>query len=249
MSAAVLKVTNLTKRFGGIVANANVNLTVQAGEIAALIGPNGAGKSTLFKMICGVSPEGSSRLPDTGSITFFERDITRLKAHSICRMGLALVFQETEVLKNMSVIENVAIGALCHQNSYYRAREQAETALAMVDLIDQKDHSAQDLTLADKKRLELARALATRPKLLMLDEVMAGLTLTEVQASVALLKKIGAAGTTIVLIEHVLEAVMALADRIIVMDQGTVIANAPPDVVVKDSNVIRAYLGGEVPDA
>jgi branched-chain amino acid transport system ATP-binding protein len=249
MSAAVLKITNLTKTFGGIVANSNVNLTVRSGEIAGLIGPNGAGKSTLFKMICGVRPEGSSRLPDTGRITFMERDITRLKAHAICRMGMALVFQETEVLKNMSVIENVTIGALCHENSYHRAREKAETALALVDLIDHKNRSAKNLTLADKKRLELARALATRPKLLMLDEVMAGLTLTEVQESVKLLKKIGSSGITIVLIEHVLEAVMALAERIVVMDQGAVIADAPPRQVVEDPNVIQAYLGKEVTDA
>jgi len=249
MSAAVLKITNLTKTFGGIVANKNINLAMHSGEIAGLIGPNGAGKSTLFKMICGVRPEGSSRLPDAGRITFMERDITRLKAHAICQMGMALVFQETEVLKNMSVIENVTIGALCHESSYHRAREKAETALALVDLIVHKNRSAKDLTLADKKRLELARALATRPKLLMLDEVMAGLTLTEVQESVKLLKKIGSSGITIVLIEHVLEAVMALADRIVVMDQGAVIADAPPREVVEDPTVIQAYLGKEVPDA
>ena len=249
MSATVLKITNLTKRFGGVIANDDINLNVRSGEITALIGPNGAGKSTLFKMICGVQPEGSSRFPDTGTITFIDRDITRLKAHSICRMGLALVFQEAEVLKGMSVLENVTIGSLCHQSSYYHAREQAEDALAVVDLMELKDQNANDLTLVDKKRLELARALATKPKLLMLDEVMAGLTLTEVQASVRLLKKIGTAGVTIVLIEHVLEAVMALADRVIVMDQGAVIADAPPDAVVKDKNVVRAYLGEEVSDA
>lgn len=240
MSATILEINSLTKRFGGIVANTNVNLAIRSGEIAALIGPNGAGKSTLLKMICGVKPEGSSRLPDNGSITFLNRDITRLKAHSICRMGMALVFQETEVLKGMTVLENVTIGSLCHQNSYYRAREEAEAALALVDLMDQKDQYAKDLTLVDKKRLELARALATNPRLLMLDEVMAGLTLTEVQVSVRLLKKIAARGITIVLIEHVLEAVM---------DQGAVIADAAPDVAVKDSNVIRAYLGEAVIDA
>lgn len=249
MNQKILEVEGLTKRFGGIIANDHVSLDISQGELVALIGPNGAGKSTLFKMICGIPPKGSTRTPDDGRIRFMERDITRLKAHAICRMGLALVFQETETLKTMSVIDNVAIGSLCHCASFYEAKHKAEEYLNLVGLSAKKDFLAGDLTIADRKRLELARSLATRPRLLMLDEVMAGLTLKEVQDAVTLMKQIHATGVTIVLIEHVLEAVMAVSQRIIVMDQGRKIADDVPGKIVKHPEVIRAYLGGELNNA
>jgi branched-chain amino acid transport system ATP-binding protein len=225
MSGVILQVHDLTKRFGGIVANRRISFRVEEGELAALIGPNGAGKSTLFKMICGVPPEGSSRRPEEGRIVFRGRDITRLKAHAICRLGLALVFQETEILRHMTVLDNVTIGAMSRTASWYRAREEAESTLEQVGLAGRAAAPAADLTIADKKRLELARALATRPRLLMLDEAMAGLTPREVQEAVALVRRINGSGVTVILIEHVLEAVMAAARRIIVMDQGRVPAH------------------------
>lgn len=246
MNQKILEVEGLTKRFGGIVANDDVSLDISQGELVALIGPNGAGKSTLFKMICGIPPKGGSRVPDRGNIRFMRHDITRLKAHVICRMGLALVFQETETLKEMSVLDNVAIGALCHCSSFYKAEKEAEEALDFVGLSAKKKFLANDLTIADKKRLELARSLATKPRLLMLDEMMAGLTLKEVQDAVALVKQIHASGVTIVLIEHVLEAVMAVSQRIVVLDQGRKIADDVPERIVKHPEVIRAYLGGEL---
>jgi branched-chain amino acid transport system ATP-binding protein len=164
-------------------------------------------------------------------------------------MGLALVFQETETLKTMSVIDNVAIGALCHGASFYEAQKEAEEYLDFVGLSFKKDIPAGDLIIAERKRLELARSLATKPRLLMLDEVMAGLTLKEVHDAVALVKQIHATGITIVLIEHVLEAVMAVAQRIIVLDQGRKIADDVPQNIVKHPEVIRAYLGGELHSA
>ena len=249
MNTKILEVEGLTKRFGGIIANDDVSLSISQGELIALIGPNGAGKSTLFKMICGIPPKGSTRPPDAGRVRFMGHDVTRLKAHAICRKGLALVFQETETLQDMSVIDNVAIGALCHCSSFYKAKKEAEEAVDFVGLPAKKNFLAKDLTIADKKRLELARSLATKPRLLMLDEVMAGLTLKEVQDAVALVKQIHATDVTIVLIEHVLEAVMAVSQRIIVMDQGRKIADDVPEKIVKHPEVIRAYLGGELNNA
>jgi branched-chain amino acid transport system ATP-binding protein len=242
----ILEVRNLTKRFGGVTANDRVSLEIQQGELVALIGPNGAGKSTLFKTICGIPPKGGRPGPDEGRIFFKGQDITHLKAHAICRMGLALVFQETETLKTMTVLENVAMGALCHCSSFHKAKRLAEEHLDFMGLSAKNHVLAGDLTIAERKRLELARSLATKPSLLMLDEVMAGLTLKEVQDAVALIKQIHATGVTIVLIEHVLEAVMAISQRIIVLEQGRKIADDRPENIVKNPEVIRAYLGGEL---
>lgn len=249
MSEPILQVDGLSKRFGGIVANQNITFSVQEGDIVSIIGPNGAGKSTLFKMICGVRPEGSTRKPDSGRVRFRSQDITSLPAHKICHLGLALVFQETEPLRAMTAIENVAVGYLARHDSYHEALRRADGILERVGLAHRRDSTASDLTLAELKRLEIGRALATEPSLLMLDETMAGLTLSEVQEALGLVRRINAEGVTIILIEHVLEAVMAVSRRVIVLDQGRKIADETPAAVVKDPGVIKAYLGGEIHDA
>jgi branched-chain amino acid transport system ATP-binding protein len=249
MSESILQVDGLSKHFGGIVANRDITFSVTEGDIISIIGPNGAGKSTLFKMICGVRPKGSTRKPDSGQVLFRGQDITALPAHRICHLGLALVFQETEPLRAMSAIENVAVGYLVRHASYHEALQQAEGILERVGLADRRDSTASDLTLAELKRLEIGRALATEPSLLMLDETMAGLTANEVRDALGLVRRINAGGITIILIEHVLEAVMAVSRRVIVLDQGRKIADASPEEVVKDPVVVKAYLGGEMGDA
>jgi branched-chain amino acid transport system ATP-binding protein len=249
MSVPILEVTGLTKHFGGIIANQDITFSVKDGEIVSIIGPNGAGKSTLFKMICGVRPEGSTRKPDAGSIYFRGQNITALPAHKVCHLGLALVFQETEPLRAMTAIENVAVGSLVRRDSYHEALRRAERILERVALSHRRDSTAADLTLAELKRLEIGRALATEPSLLMLDETMAGLTLSEVQEALQLVHQINDQGITIILIEHVLEAVMAVSERVIVLDQGRKIADEVPAAVVKDPAVVKAYLGGEIRNA
>ena len=249
MSETILQVEDLSKRFGGVVANQNITFSVAEGEIVSIIGPNGAGKSTLFKMICGVRPKDSTRKPDNGRVRFRGHDITALPAHRICHLGLALVFQETEPLRAMTAIENVAVGYLVRHESYHEALQRAEGILERVGLADRRDSTASDLTLAELKRLEIGRALATEPTLLMLDETMAGLTLSEVQEALGLVRRINGEGITIVLIEHVLEAVMAVSKRVIVLDQGRKIADESPEAVVKDPAVVKAYLGGEIENA
>ncbi len=249
MSESLLQVREVSKHFGGIVANENISFDVHSGEIVSIIGPNGAGKSTLFKMICGVRPEGSRRQPDSGRIFLRGKDITALPAHRICKLGLALVFQETEPLKGLTAIDNVAIGALVRDHSYHDAVSRAELLLQQMGLAHRRDVPLTDLTLAERKRLEIGRALATRPEVLMLDETMAGLTPAEVKESVELVREINRKGITVVLIEHVLEAVMSVSGKVIVLDQGRLISEGSPDAVVNDPVVIKAYLGGEAYDA
>ena len=241
----ILEVRGLTKRFGGIIANDNIDMDVFVGEIVGLIGPNGAGKSTLFDMVAGVKPSGSKRFPDAGHVRFLGHDITHLKAHQICRLGLARTFQIVRILEKMSVLENVTVGALCRTSEVYEAEKEAERICEFVGLKDRQNLAAGELTIEGKKRLELARALATEPKLLLLDEVMAGLNPSEVVGTLDLLRQINRQGITIITVEHVMEAVMAISDRIVVLDYGKKIADDTPEAVVKDKNVIDAYLGSE----
>ena len=247
MGTAILSVQDVTKRFGGVVANDRVSFEVRPRELVSIIGPNGAGKSTLFKIVCGVQPPGSRRGPDGGRIFFEGRDVTGLPAHRMCQLGLALVFQETEPLRGMTALENAAVGALVRCDSYHAALVKGAEALDRVGLRHRADHPVGDLTLAERRRLEIARALATAPKLLLLDETMAGLTLTEVNEAVSLVRGINESGIAVILIEHVLEAVMAVSQRIIVLDRGCKIADDAPRAVVDDPAVIRAYLGGGPP--
>jgi branched-chain amino acid transport system ATP-binding protein len=249
MNRPILEVLGVSKYFGGIKANDDISLSLTKGEIVSIIGPNGAGKSTLFKMMCGVKPQGSSRKPDSGKVLFCGQDITRAPAHIVCKYGLTLVFQETEPLRNMTAIENIAIGALVHDKSFHSALKKAERIIDEINMSHRKDVELTELTLAELKRLEIGRALATRPKVLMLDETMAGLTPTEVKESVGLVREINKSGVSIVLIEHVLEAVMAVSDRVIVLDQGRKISEGSPQEVVNDPVVIKAYLGGDADNA
>ena len=235
---SLLEVVDVTKRFGGVIANDNVSLAVAKGEIVGLIGPNGAGKTTLFKCIAGSYPV------ETGRILFEGREITNLSPDRICREGIARTFQVTRVFRDLTVLENVVVGALSRTNSVTLARRRAAEILALTGLVQKSGQLGRNLTIADKKRVELARALATQPRMLLLDEVMAGLTPKEVKEAVGLLRAIRERGVTMLLVEHVMEVVMPLADRIVVLHNGRKIAEGPPAQVAADPQVVSAYLGG-----
>ena len=234
---AVLEVSNISKRFGGLLAVSEASLEAQAGRITALIGPNGAGKTTLFAIIAGFLPA------DAGSVRFDGREITGMAPHRICGLGLVRTFQIVQPFGALSVRENIAVGAHLHQRARGRALEAAEKVARQVGMEAQLDKPAQGLTIAGRKRLELARALATQPRLLLLDEVMAGLTPTEVNEIVAVIKSIRDAGVTVLLIEHVMQAVMSLSDDIYVLNQGRIIAHGGPRDIAADPQVVEAYLG------
>ena len=240
---AVLEIKNVSKRFGGLQAVSEASLGAEAGRITALIGPNGAGKTTLFAIMAGFLR------PDSGSVHFEGGEITGLAPHRICRLGLVRTFQIVQPFGALSVRENIAVGAHLHQRARARALEQAKDIARQVGMEAQLDKPAQGLTIAGRKRLELARALATQPKLLLLDEVMAGLTPTEVNEIVAVIKSIRDAGVTILLIEHVMQAVMSLSDDIYVLNQGRIIAHGGPREIAADPRVIEAYLGRRVAHA
>ncbi len=234
---ALLEVSNLTKRFGGLVANDRITLEINEGEIVGLIGPNGAGKTTLFNCIAGYYR------PDEGSVRFMGRDITGLPPEKVCKEGIARTFQLVKIFKDMTVLENVMVGALCRARDVAEAREEAMRVLEFVGEADKKDVPAGSLTIAHKKRIELARALATKPKLLMLDEAMAGLNPAEISEAVDLVRRIRDRGITVFLVEHVMSAIMPISDRIIVLDYGRKIAEGLPEEIATNEEVIKAYLG------
>jgi branched-chain amino acid transport system ATP-binding protein len=234
---AVLEVERLSKRFGGLAAVAEASLNVDSGGITALIGPNGAGKTTLFAIISGFLE------PDSGSVRFDGRDITGLAAHRICRLGLVRTFQIVQPFAGLSVRENIAVGVHLREGARRRALEGAQEIARRVGMEAMLDKPAQGLTISGRKRLELARALATRPKLLLLDEVMAGLTPTEINEIVAVIRAIRDSGVTVLLIEHVMQAVMSLSDDVYVLNQGRVIAHGAPREIAANREVIEAYLG------
>ncbi len=237
MSAPCLEVQGITKRFGGLLANDAISFTANDGEIVSIIGPNGAGKSTLFNCITGFYP------PNAGSVRFRGRDITRLGADRICQLGIARTFQIVQIITDMTVLENVMTGAFLRHARNGAARREAEEVLRFTGLIDKQHAAATALTIADKKRLEVSMALATRPTLLMLDEAMAGLTPVELKDIMALIRQIRDSGVTLVIVEHVMEAVMELSDRVIVINSGRKIVEGPPAEVVRNPEVIQAYLG------
>ncbi len=238
--SALLSVKGVSKRFRGLVAVDQVSLDVPEGGIFAVIGPNGAGKTTLFNMIAGMFP------PDAGTITFAGERIDHLPADGICRRGIGRTFQIVRPFSALSVEDNVIIGALLHRQHVDSARDHAHGVLRRLDLYDKRAHLASSLTLPDRKRLEMARALATDPKLLLLDETMAGLRPIETDRIVAILRELNReTGLTILLIEHVMRAVMALASRILVLHHGAAIAEGVPEQIVHDRAVIESYLGVE----
>jgi branched-chain amino acid transport system ATP-binding protein len=237
---ALLAVANLSKRFTGLIAVDKVSFEVAAGEIFAVIGPNGAGKTTLFAMIAG------ALAPDDGTVTFAGGRIDGLTPDAVCRRGIARTFQIVRPFPGLSVEDNVVIGALLRRTDMPSVRAHARAILEALDLADRRAVRASSLTLPDRKRLEVARALATDPKLLLLDEVMAGLRPTETDRMVAILKQLSRdTGITILLIEHVMRAVMALASRVLVLHHGATIAQGAPAAVVRDPAVIASYLGAE----
>ena len=233
----MLEVCDLSKAFGGLKAVDEASLEVRAGEIVGLIGPNGAGKTTLFAAIAGFHK------PDSGKIAFEGHDITGLPPHKICAAGMVRTFQITQPFAKISVRENIMVGAYFRTADRAEAERQAETVAAQVGMKDQLDQLGADLTVAGRKRLELARALATGPHLLLLDEVMAGLNPTEIDDIVAIVHGIRASGVTILLIEHVMQAVISLAERVYVLNQGRMIAEGTPAEIAADAQVVEAYLG------
>lgn len=236
----MLEVRNVTKRFGNLIAVKDVSMSVKRGELRAIIGPNGAGKTTLFNMIAGAVA------PDAGSIDFAGEAIGGLPPDAICRRGIGRTFQIVRPFPALTVEDNVIVGALLHNRDVGKARASASELLRRLDLFDQRNRIAATLTLPDRKRLEVARALATEPKLLLLDEVMAGLRPTESDRMVAILRTLNRdSGLTIVLIEHVMRAVMALASSVLVLDHGIAIAQGKPEAIVRDPAVVQSYLGAE----
>jgi branched-chain amino acid transport system ATP-binding protein len=235
---ALLSVQSVSKRFRGLVAVDRVSFDVPEGAIFAVIGPNGAGKTTLFNLIAG------EMAPSGGSIVFAGSRIDGMTADVVCRRGVARTFQLVRPFPALSVEDNVTVGALLHRRDVGAARQHALTLLRRLDLFDKRERPASTLTLPDRKRLEVARALATGPRLLLLDEVMAGLRPTETDRMVSTLQALNReSGVTIVLIEHVMRAVMALASRVLVLDHGTAIAEGAPQAIVRDPAVVQSYLG------
>lgn len=239
MQRILLDAKGITIKFGGLVAVNNLSMEVHEGDAVGLIGPNGAGKTTFFNIISGVYK------PTQGNIHFNNEEITGLPPYEICRKGIGRTFQVVKPFGKMTVLQNIMVGAFVHTKS---RKESQQTALAVIEKVGlgpKKNLLAKNLTIADRKRLEIAKALATKPQLLLLDEVLAGLNPTEIEEAVKLIKSINNDGVTIVMIEHVLQATMALCNNVIVLDYGRKIAEGTPREVTSNSEVIKAYLGDD----
>jgi branched-chain amino acid transport system ATP-binding protein len=238
-SAPLLELSVVTKRFGGLPAVHDLSFSMREGEALGVIGPNGAGKSTLISLIAGAIPLTA------GSVSYRGRDIGRLASHARARLGIARTFQVTQPFVGLDVRDNVLVGTLFGRRDLSRneAMRAADEVLARVGLARKARHMGDQLTVADRKRLEMARALATNPKLLLLDEVMAGLTPNEVDEAVELIRDINRAGVTVLVVEHIMRAIRGVSERVLVMHHGRKIAEDTPDMVLSDPRVIEAYLG------
>jgi branched-chain amino acid transport system ATP-binding protein len=236
---ALLEVRDLTRTFGALNAVAGVSFSVRAGELVGLIGPNGAGKSTLYNVIAGAIA------PTSGAVVFKDRPVAGWKPYQAARAGVARTFQIPKPYRHLSVVENVALSALLHDRTVAAGRESAQMVLAEVGLADYLDAPVGTLTVGLLKRLEVARALALRPSLVLFDEIMAGLTPSEVKGMTHLVAGLPARGITVIWVEHVLYAIMQAAPRIMVLHRGELIADGPPETLARDPAVIKAYLGEE----
>jgi len=237
MNDHILRVENVSRDFGGLRALDNVSFDLTEGTITALIGPNGAGKTTLFNCLTGFIPVSK------GHVSYKGREITNWSAHAVCKLGIARTFQVVQVLEEMSVVENVMVGAFLHERGTAAARQKALEILEEVGLGGQELTVARDLSIPSKKRMEVAMALVTRPDVLMLDETMAGLTPVEFREVQDLIRKLKARGMTLVVVEHVMEAIMPICDRVIVLEAGRIIAEGSAQQVAANPDVIKAYLG------
>jgi branched-chain amino acid transport system ATP-binding protein len=236
----ILEGEKVTKYFGGLAALYNIDFDIKQGEVVGLIGPNGAGKTTLFNLISG------SLGTTSGEIRYKGERITGLKPHQICKLGIARTFQSVQLFGNLSAFDNVFLGSMCGTATRTSALVAKDKAMALLDLVGltaKKSELAKNLPIAEQKRLEFARALATETELLLLDEVMAGLTPTELAVSTALIDKIRGGGVTILVVEHVMQAIMAICDRIIVLHHGVKLAEGLPQEIATNKKVIEVYLG------
>ena len=233
----LLDIQGVTKRFGGLTAVDSVSLSIEKGQIFGLIGPNGSGKSTLFNCISGIFH------PTSGMVFFNDRKITGLKPWDIAKMGLARTFQLVKPFNTKTVLYNVMVGSFARTDSTAKAREKAVEVLEKIELVEKKDVLAKNLTIGDRKRLELARAMATEPQLLLLDEVMGGLRPMEVEEMLTVIRGLRDSGVTIFIIEHIMRAIMSISDRVLAINFGKRIAEGTPSEVANDDRVIKAYLG------